>query len=47
MIDILIIMIEINDRYSYNNDRDYRTKKDIIRGMILEIKDILKNKKYL
>ena len=45
--EYLMNVIEINDRYSYNNDRDYRTKKDIIRGMILEIKDILKNKKYL
>lgn len=42
----LLIVIEINDRYSYNINRDYETKKDDLRGMIIEIKDILNNKLY-
>ena len=40
------IIIEINDRYSYNLNKDYHTTKDIIRGMIMEIKDILNKKLY-
>ena len=40
------ITIEINDRYSYNMNRDYLTSKDVIRGMILELKDILKKESF-
>ncbi len=40
------IIIEINDRYSYNKNKDYRTTKDIIRGMILELKNILNKELY-
>ena len=45
--EYLMSIIEINDRFSYNIDREYRTKKDAIRGMILELKEILKDKRYL
>ncbi len=45
--EYLLTTIEINDRYAYNIDSNYRTKKDDIRGMILEIKDILEKEKYL
>ena len=42
----LLTVIEVNDRYSYNNDRKYETKKDDLRGMIIEIKDILNKELY-
>ncbi len=44
--EYIVSTIEINDRYAYNINKDYRTQKDSIRGMIMEIKDILKNEKY-
>ncbi len=44
--EYLLYIIEINDRYAYNNDSKYRTSKENIRGMILELKDILENHKY-
>ncbi len=40
------ILIEINDRYSYNSNKDYHTTKDNIRGMIMEIKNIVSKKLY-
>lgn len=39
-------IIEINDRNAFNKDMNYLSTKDIIRGMIIELKDILKNKNY-
>ncbi len=39
-------IIEINDRNAFNKDANYLSKKDIIRGMIIELKDILKTKEY-
>lgn len=42
----LLITAEINDRYSYNLDNKHETGKEDIRGMILELKDILKNELY-
>lgn len=45
--EYLLTVIEINDRYAYNLDSLHETKKDDIRGMIIELKDILNNKKYL
>lgn len=44
--EYLLTVIEINDRYSYNKNRDYVTSKDDLRGMIIELKDILNNKLY-
>ena len=44
--EYILAVVEVNDRYSYNKNKDYRTKKDEIRGMILEIKEILNNEKY-
>ena len=42
----LLIVIEVNDRYNYNIDKNHETKKDDLRGMIIEMKDILNNKLY-
>ena len=42
----LLITAEINDRYSFNLDNKHETGKEDIRGMILELKDILKNELY-
>ena len=42
----LLTVVEINDRYSYNKNNKHETNKDDIRGMILELKDILKNELY-
>ena len=42
----LLIVIEINDRYSYNTNRNHETKKDYLRGMIMELKNILNNRLY-
>ncbi len=39
--EFLFTVIEINDRYSYNKDPNYETSKDELRGMIMEIKEIL------
>ena len=44
--EYLLTVIEINDRYSYNIDRNHETGKDDLRGMIIEIKNILNNKLY-
>ena len=44
--DFLLTIIEINDRYSYNLNKDYESSKDAIRGMIIEIKDILNKELY-
>lgn len=45
--EYLLTIVEINDRYAYNLDSLHETKKDDIRGMIIELKDILENEKYL
>ncbi len=42
----LLTVIEINDRYSYNINKLHETKKDDLRGMIIELKYILNNKLY-
>ncbi len=44
--EFLLTVIEINDRYIYNVDASHETSKDDLRGMIMELKDILKNKLY-
>ena len=44
--DFLLTVVEINDRYSYNLDKNYETSKDIIRGMIIELKEILNNELF-
>ena len=44
--EYLLTVIEVNDRYSYNINREHETGKDDLRGMIIEIKDILNNKLY-
>ena len=45
--EFLLTVIEINDRYAYNKDKDYETSKDNIRGMIIELKEIIKKELYL
>lgn len=42
--NVLNTVIEINDRLAFNNDNNYLTTKENIRGMVSEIKDILNNK---
>ena len=44
--ELLLTVIEINDRYSYNINRNHETGKDDLRGMIIEIKEILNNELY-
>ena len=45
--EFLLTIVEINDRYAYNKDKNYESSKDTIRGMIIEIKDILNNELYM
>ena len=45
--EYLLTIVEINDRYAYNLDSLHETKKDDIRGMIIELKKILEDEKYL
>lgn len=44
--EYLLTVIEINDRYSYNQNPDYETCKDDLRGMIMELKEILNKELY-
>lgn len=44
--EYLLTIIEINDRYAYNVNKDHRTSKEDLRGMIIELKDILNNKLF-
>lgn len=44
--EFFLTIVEINDRYAYNQDKKYQTSKDIIRGMIIELKEILENDDY-
>lgn len=44
--EYMLTVVEINNRYIYNKNRDYITNKDDLRGMIIELKDILNNKLY-
>ena len=44
--DFIVKVIEINDRCSFNNNPLYTSTKDNIRGMIIELKNILNNKLY-
>ena len=44
--ELLVTTIEINDRYLFNKNANYETSKDTIRGMIIELKDILNNEIY-
>ena len=44
--DFILTIVEINDRYSYNTNKDHETTKDDIRGMIIELKEILIKELY-
>ncbi len=44
--EFLLTVVEINDRYAYNLNANHETKKDDIRGMVIELKEILKKEKY-
>ncbi len=39
--EYLFVVVEVNDRYSYNKDPNHESTKDDLRGMIIEIKEIL------
>ena len=41
---LVSINYEINDRLSYNNDKEYRTSKESIRGLIIELKDFIEKR---
>lgn len=41
--EYILFTLEINDRYIYNINANHETEKETIRGMIIELKDILKN----
>ena len=42
----LLTVIEINDRYAYNINSNHQTEKEDLRGMIMELKEILNNALY-
>lgn len=44
--EYLLTVIEINDRYSYNKNPNHETSKDDLRGMIMEMKEILNKELY-
>ena len=44
--EYMFIVVEVNDRYSYNLDPNYESSKDELRGMIMEIKEILTKELY-
>ena len=44
--EFILKVIEINDRLMFNNDENYLSTLDSIRGMIMEIKNIINNKLY-
>ena len=44
--EFILKIIEVNDRYAFNQDANYLSSKDSIRGMIIELKDSLENKLY-
>ena len=44
--EYMFTVVEVNDRYSYNKDPNYETSKDELRGMIMEIKEILTKELY-
>ena len=44
--EFLLIIVEINDRYAYNINSKHETGKDDIRGMIIELKNVLNNELY-
>lgn len=41
---IVSVNYEINDRLSYNNNKDYLTSKESIRGLIIELKDFVEKR---
>jgi len=43
--NVINTVIEVNDRLAFNNDANYLTTKENIRGMISEFKEILNNQK--
>jgi hypothetical protein len=44
--EYMFIVVEVNDRYSYNLDPNYESSKDELRGIIMEIKEILTKELY-
>ncbi len=44
--EYLFIVVEVNDRYSFNKNPKYETTKDDLRGMIMELKEIITKELY-
>lgn len=44
--EYLLTVVEINDRYAYNTDKYHETNKDTLRGMIIELKEILSREEF-
>ena len=44
--EYLFTVVEVNDRLLFNQDPDYQSTKDELRGMIMEIKEILTKELY-
>ena len=44
--EYLLTVVEINDRYAYNTDKHHETNKDTLRGMIIELKEILSKEEF-
>ena len=44
--EFFVSVVEINDRYAYNKDVNYLTTRENIRGMIMELQEILKKELY-
>ena len=44
--EFIMKVVEINDRYAFNQNPSYESSKDSIRGMIIELKDIVNHQLY-
>ena len=44
--EFIMKVVEINDRQAFNNNSNYETTMDNLRGMIIELKNILNNELY-
>ena len=44
--EFIVKIIEINDRLAFNKNKNYLSSDESIRGMIIELKDILENRLY-
>ena len=42
--EYVLTILEINDRYAFNQNKEYTTTKNSLRGMILQLQELLKEK---